>query len=146
MKYYIAVHKKDYTEEDIAAMVNPVNVQHIYSRQTYWEPGEDYIEFDIDYNEQFHEVVKPMEVHFFEECEEYPYAVVVDGMTYCFNYSEEWEEILSNLGWKLFCDLPLSEEYAKDIEELDAIIENWAYGLCEDKAEEVLENAKYGDF
>ena len=140
MKYYIIVHKNDYTERDICDMVNPTHVERKYAPQTYWEPGEDYLEFDIEYDKEFNEIVKPIEIHFFEESEDCPYAAIINGTTYCFNYAENWEEILNDLGWKLFYDLPLSEEYVKDKEEAEAIINNWAYGLCIDKAEEIIEN------
>jgi len=146
MKYFIAVHKNNYTEDNIMDMVNPINIKHIYSPQTYWEPGEDYLEFDVEYNKNFDEVVKPIEIHFFEENEDCPYAAIINGITYCFNYAEDWEEILNDLGWKLFYDLPLSEEYVKDEKEVKTIINDWAYGLCVDKAWEIIENDKYGDY
>lgn len=142
MKQYIAVRKNDYSFEDVKDLIEATNVIRHYSPQTYWEPGEDYAEFDVDYDEKFKEVVKIMELNFFGD-EENPFAVSIDGWTYCMNEQDDWQNLLKSLGWVFLNE---DDNYENNAESVEDKIEEWAYSVAEEKAWIYIDNLRYGDF
>lgn len=144
MKQYIAAHRSDYNLEDVQDLIEATNIIRHYSLQTYWEPGEDTLEFDVKYDKKFSEIVKIIEFDFFED-EENPFAAAVDGWTYCLNEQAGWEDLLKSLGW-VFFENELGETYENDKETVEDKINEWAYKIAEDKAWEYIDNLKYGDY
>ena len=144
MKQYIAAHRSDYNLEEVQDLIEATNIIRHYSPQTYWEPGEDAVEFDVEYDKKFSEIVKVIEFDFFGD-EENPFAVIVDGWTYCFNEQAGWENLLKSLGW-VFFENELGEAYENDKETVEDKIDEWAYKVAEDKAWEYIDNLKYGDY
>ena len=65
MKQYIAAHRSDYNLEEVQDLIEATNIIRHYSPQTYWEPGEDAVEFDVEYDKKFSEIVKVIEFDFF---------------------------------------------------------------------------------
>lgn len=148
MEKYIAVYSKNYTESDVIDCIEANNVVRHYSPQTYWEPGEDYVEFDTYFTKEFNDIVKIATLYFFGEHEEnldYPFAIVVDGLTFCLGENEDWESTLKAAGWLMFQN-ELSEEYEDNTEAVKTKIEDWANNIAEEKAWEYIENLKYGDY
>ena len=144
MKQYIAAYRSDYSLEDVQDLIEATNVVRHYSSQTYWEPGEDSVDFDVEYDKKFSEIVKVIEFDFFGN-EENPFAAVVDGWTYCLNEQAGWEDLLKSLGW-VFFENELGETYENDKETVEDKIDEWAYKIAEDKAWEYIDNLKYGDY
>ena len=145
MEKFIAVYNKKWKISDIEDLIDSSNVIRHYSPDTYWEPGEDYIDFDVELDNEFKEVVKIAEFYFFGENEdtlELPYAAVIDHMTYCFNEQENWEELLNYAGWNIFEDA----EYEDTREAVETKIEEWTNKIAEEKAWSYIENLKYGDY
>ena len=144
MEKYIAVYSKEYNEENIIDMIDAGNVVRHYSPQTYWEPGEDSIEFEAITDKEFNEAVKVAELHFFFD-NEYPFAVNVNGFTWCLGENENWESTLEAAGWKLF-DNNLSEDYEDDPESVEDKIQEWVDEIAEKRAWDYIENLRYGDY
>ena len=141
MKKYIAVHKKDWSEcEIVNFLIDVKNVTHNYTPQTYWEPGDDSIDYEILLDEKFNNVVQVMELYFYGEQAdilELPWAAVVDKNTYCFTEAENWEEILELLGW-VFFDNKLNDEYDDDKESVVNKINDWVSSVADEKAWEII--------
>lgn len=135
MKQYIAVHRSDYNLGEIKDLIEATGIIRHYSPETYWEPGEDDVEYEIELDDEFDYVVKIMELHFFgEQTEilELPWAVVVNGLTYCFNEAENWEELLNSLGWVIF-DNTLGD-YEDSSAAVQRKIDEWVDEIAEQKA------------
>ena len=135
MKYYCLMHKADYSEEDIMDMIIPTNIEHHYSPQTYWEPGEDYISCDYELDNDFNKVVQIAEFYYYDKDE--PFAIIIDGNTYCLGEKEGWQDILKSLGWVFFED-------RFDMEDNEYIVkcnlEDWIDVIANNKAWEYVED------
>lgn len=141
MYSYIAIYKADWSEEDIEDMIYPSYVKRHYSPQTYWEPGEDYVEYKTELDKNFWNVVKIAKLIFLGESDN-PYAIKIDNRTYCLEGKENWDETLQLMGWTLFeyFDIKNTESAAK------ADLDEWIDKVTEIKAWEYIENIKYGDY
>jgi len=133
MKMYCVMHKSDYTDNDVKNMIYPYNIQHHYSRATYWEPEEDDIEYDISFEDDFHKVVQIAEFYYYDN--ENPYAVIINDNTYCLNEKDNWEEILKNLGWIFFEDWG---DISESKEHVECELEDWINKIAEDRAWEIV--------
>ena len=122
-------------EEDIVDMVEPTNIEHHYSPQTYWEPGEDYISCDYELDEEFNKVVQIAEFHYFDE--EEPFAVVINDNTYCLGEKEGWMDVLKSLGW-VFFDNDFDMEDKEDIVKCN--LEDWLDSIANEKAWKYIED------
>lgn len=142
MNNYIVMHKKEYSESDIMDMVNSSHVVRYYTPQTYWEPGEDYVDYIPVLDEDFNKVVQIAELHYNDKNDEDPYEAIIDNTTYSFNKKEEWIEILEKVGWVFFGDFNFED--SKEYAEYD--IKEWIDEIAEQKAWEYIENLKYGDY
>lgn len=136
MKYYYPMHKTEYSEEDIKDMINPVNIKHHYSPDTYWEPGEDYISCDIQLDEEFNDVVKIAELYFYDE--DYPFAIIINGNTYCLGEKEGWEKVVEHLGWVGFENFDIREKLVTAEDDLEC----WKDGIANKKAWEIIEDGQ----
>ena len=144
MEQYIAVYSKEYDEEYIRDLIDADNVIRHYSPQTYWEPGEDSIEFEATVDKEFYNIVKVAKLHFFYD-NDYPFAAIVNGFTWCLGENENWQKTLEAAGWKLF-DNELSEDYENDAESVESNIQEWIDGIAEKRAWDYIDNLKYGDY
>ena len=133
MKYYCVMHNVNYTDDDIKNMIHPVNIKHHYAPSTYWDPGEDYINCDPELDDSFYNVVKIAEFYFYSN--DNPFAVVIDGMTYCFNEKDGWEEVLETLGWIFFKNFDMKENEYQAKQEL----QDWIEEVCNDEAWRMVE-------
>lgn len=134
MKYYIPMHKSNYSDFDIADMIYPTNIQHHYSPQTYWEPGEDYIDYDCELDKDFNKVVQIAEFYYYDE--DYPFSVIIDGNTYCLGEKEGWEEVIEHLGWVFFEDLAMKE----DLSDVEWDLKDWIDNIANKKAWDIVNN------
>lgn len=141
MKYYIAMHKTDWTEEDIEGMIHSIDVKRHYSPQTYWEPGEDYIDYEIELDNDFWKVVKIVEFSYYDDNEN-PFDVVIDDNIYCLGEKEGWEDVLQSLGWSFFENFDMK----KDFNDAKNDVEFWIDKVAELEAWEYIENEQYGDY
>ena len=141
MYSYIAVHKTDWSEEDIKDMIYPVDVKRCYIPQTYWEPGEDYIEYNTDLDNDFWDVIKIAKFVFLGDCDN-PYAVKIDDKIYCLEEKENWDEVLQSMGWTMFEQFDMKNTDGAALDD----VEEWIDKVVEMKAWEYVENEQYGDY
>ena len=139
MKYYCLMHRADYSESDIVDMIFPTNIEHHYSPQTYWEPGEDYVSCEYELDKDFNKVVQIAEFYYYDKDE--PFAVIIDDNTYCLGEKEGWQDVLKLLGWVFFedrFDMEDNEHIVKcNLEDwIDVIANNKAWEYVEDGLED----------
>jgi len=139
MKKYIIMHKSDWSENDINDLIDVDIKSYHYSPATYWEPADEDLDFEPNVDDNFWKVVKIIEFDYFDNNEEDPFAVIADGITYCFNQKPGWEDLLSSIGWDFFCNIPLSEQDYSTPKAAQDAIDCWIVDTAEKMAYERIE-------
>ena len=147
-KEYIAIYNcKEYTIQDIEDMIEVYNVKYWHCPQTWETPEEEDIDYKFDVNSNFDKAVKIACVEFEDDNDEFGRYVEFDGVRLRLRkegYS--WFDLLQSFGWDIFEGISNLEDFQDSDIKVRINLDNWINSIAENKALEILENEKYGDF